>query len=206
MKEFRCDLRSWDNMRALSEKLAGKIIESGYRPDVIVGILRGGLVPAMNLSDLLGVYNILTVRVRHWGITATKDGKAVLDVPLNQDLSGKKILLVDDLTDTGESFMVSLEHLRTLNPADVKTAALIHKSSSSMKPDFYAEEVKEWKWIILPWNLTEDLCNLVKKVIEEQKVRDVPGIKTALKQSFDLEVSGEVVEKTLKELRRRGLY
>ncbi|MBN2014417.1 MAG: phosphoribosyltransferase [Candidatus Altiarchaeota archaeon] len=206
MKEFSCDLRSWDNMRALSEKVAGKIIELGYRPDVIVGILRGGLVPAMNLSDLLGIYNILTVRVRHWGVTATKDGRAVLDVPLNQDLSGKKILLVDDLTDTGESFMVSLEHIKTLNPADVKTAALIHKSSSSMKPDFYAEEAKEWKWIILPWNLTEDLCNLVRKVMGEQKVKDVSGIRTALKQSFDLAVSDEGIEKILEELRRRGLY
>lgn len=206
MDEFTCELRSWEDMWKLSKAVAGKIIESGYRPDVIVGIVRGGLVPAMNLSDMLGVYNILTVRVRHWGVTATREGKAVLDTPLNVKLSGKKILLVDDLTDTGESFIVSMNNLKTLNPAEVKTAALIHKSSSSMRPDFYAEEVKEWKWIILPWNLTEDLCNLISKVMEEQKVKGVTGIRSALKDSFDLDIAEETIGEILHELERRSLH
>jgi hypoxanthine phosphoribosyltransferase len=206
MEEFICELRFWDDMRHLSEKVAADIIASGYRPDVIVAIIRGGLVPAMNLSDLLGVHSILTVRVRHWGVTATKDGRAVLDVPLNADLSDKRVLLVDDLTDTGESFKASVKHLESLKPVEIKTAALLHKTSSSVKPDFYAEEVTEWRWIILPWNLTEDLCNLIGKVMKEQGVKAVDDIKAALKKSFDLDVEEETIKGVLRELSRRGIY
>ncbi len=188
----------------LSKEVAGKIIKAGYSPDYMVAVLRGGIVPAMNLSDLLGVCDILTLRVRHWGITATKDRKAVIEIPLNLDLAEKKILLVDDLTDTGESIKLCIEHLRNLNAEEIKTATLIHKASSEFEPDFYAEKTAEWRWIILPWNLTEDLCNLVGKVMTEQGVEGVASIRMALKGRFDLEVGKETIEEILQELKRRA--
>lgn len=204
MEKFTCDLRSWDEMRDLSKKVAREILDSGYGPDCIVAILRGGIVPAMNLSDLLGIHDILTLRVRHWGITATKDKKAKIETPLNLDLTGKKILLVDDLTDTGESMVLCIKHLRDLNAKEVKTATLIHKESSRFEPDFYAEKAGEWKWIILPWNLTEDLCNLISGVMKEQKVNEIRDIETALREKFNLELDEETIGETLRELERRS--
>ncbi len=202
MEKLNCELRSWEDMRDLSEKVAKQIIDSGYEPDFIIGITRGGWVPSVNLSDLLDVKDLLAIRVEHWGITATKSGKAELKFPLNMELSGKKILLVDDLTDTGESISVCIEHLKRLNAKEVKTATLIHKSNSNLKPDFYAEEVKEWKWIIFPWNLTEDLSNLVGKVMEEKNIQGIGEVKCALQESFELEVSRETVEEILERIKK----
>jgi len=203
MKKFQCELRSWDDMWNLSKEVAKKIRNSGYRPDFIIGVTRGGWVPAMNLSDLLGIKDLLALKVEHWGITATETGKAELKFPLNIDLSGKKILLVDDLTDTGESIKLCIDHIRGLNPEEIKTATLMHKIRSKFEPDFYAERIEEWRWIIFPWNITEDLCNLIDGVMREQKVREVETIRNALKDTFDLDVGEEMIREILRELRYR---
>jgi len=50
MKKFQCELRSWDDMWDLSKEVVKKIRDSGYNPDFIIGVTRGGWVPAMNLE------------------------------------------------------------------------------------------------------------------------------------------------------------
>lgn len=197
---LRCELRSWDEMRSLSGIVADKIKKSGYKPDVIIAILRGGMVPAMNLSDLLGIKDILTLKVEHWGITATKNKKAELKSLLCGDIKEKKVLLVDDLTDTGESMKVCIEYLRKLNPCEIKTATMVHKKQSEFEPDFYAERGDKWRWIILPWNINEDLCNLIAKAMEGRKKGDLRTIKNELKRKFDLDVSSKILEEVLDAL------
>jgi len=207
-KNFKCQFLSWEGAWNLSKVTAKKIIQSGYEPDMIIGVTRGGWVPAMNLSDLLGIKDLLALKVEHWGITATKSKKAELKFPLRTDLTGKNILLVDDLTDTGESVKISTEHIKTLNPREIKTATLLHKSQSIFEPDFYAKEIREWVWIILPWNLTEDLCNLVKRVLERRKEigkeMDLDEIQNSLMERFDLKVDKETLKEILEELKRRN--
>jgi hypothetical protein len=197
VEKLSCELRTWDEMRSLSESLAEKIRSSGFCPDYIVAIVRGGMVPAMNLSDILGVYDVLTVRVRHWGATAQKNKAAVLDVPLNARIEGKKVLLVDDLTDSGDSIRLALAHLRTLHPAEVRSAVLIHKASSSLVPDYYAEKEGEWKWVIFPWNLYEDLSNLVEKIIAAEGEVSPSQVQKSLKKSYSLDVDLSTVKKVL---------
>ena len=198
-ENFRCRLISWMEAWSLSKVTARKIIQSGYKPDVIIGLTRGGWVPAMNLSDLLGVKDLLALKVEHWGITATKSEKAELKTPLTTDFTGRNILLVDDLTDTGDSMKISVEHIRSLNPRGIKTASLLHKTQSIYKPDYYAREVREWVWIILPWNLTEDLCNLVEKVSRGKREMNLDEIQESLKEEFDLIVDKETLREILEE-------
>lgn len=203
-KNFKCQLLSWKETWDFSKITARKIIQSGYKPDIIIGLTRGGWVPAMNLSDLLGIKDLLALKVEHWGITATESGNAELKFPLRIDITGKRILLVDDLTDTGESIKISIEYLKKLNPKEIKTATLLHKSQSIFKPDFYAREIKEWKWLILPWNLTEDLCNLVKRVSEKKKKISISEIQNSLKKEFDLKIDNKTLREILEELKRRN--
>lgn len=193
MENFKCELISWDYARELSEAVAEKIKNSGFKPDIIIGVTRGGLVPAMNLSDLLGIKDILALKVEHWGITATKSGKAELKVPLHASIDGKRVLLVDDLTDTGESIEVSLNHLKELNPAEIKTATLLHKSQSEFIPDFYAEDREEWRWIILPWNLNEDLTNLAGRILKKNPELNAEELRSELKKEFDLELDEKTI-------------
>ncbi len=194
---LKCELRSWDEMHNLSRIVSNKIKKSGYKPDAIIAILRGGMVPAMNLSDLLGIKDILTLKVEHWGITATRNRKAELKSSICGDIKGKKILLVDDLTDTGGSMRVCINYLKKLNPVEIRTAVLIHKKQSRFEPDFYAERIDKWRWIILPWNLNEDLCNLVERVAKGKKEIKLNEIKKELKKEFDLNVSRKVLGEVL---------
>lgn len=201
--KLRCELRSWDEMRNLSVIVSDKIKKSGYKPDVIIAVLRGGMVPAMNLSDLLGIKDILTIRVEHWGITATKNKNAELKFPLCNDIKGKKILLVDDLTDTGGSMKVCIKHLKKFNPLEIRTAVLIHKTQSGFEPDFYAEKSDKWRWIILPWNVNEDLCNLIEKAMKGKKEMDLNETREELKKRFDLDISKRMLGEVMRDIKRK---
>jgi hypothetical protein len=198
-EDFRCELLSWEEAYRLAGETAKRIKRDKYVPDAIVGITRGGWVPSMMLSDLLGVRDLLSVRVEHWGVTGRKDLKAKLKYPLQADLSGKKVLLVDDLTDTGDSIILALEEVKRHGPSEVRTATLIHKKQSRYRPDYYARETDEWRWIVLPWNLTEDLCNLTGKVTGGKKM-DAGAIREALFRRFALDID----EKILKEILDMG--
>ena len=201
--KFECEIMSWDQFYKLAKEAGEKIKASGYTPDIIVGLARGGWCLARVLCDLLGVKDLVSLKVEHWGITATPDGKAKLKYPFNIDLSGKRVLVVDDITDTGESMRISVEYVKTLNPLEVKTVTLRHIEGSKFKPDYYAEEIT-WRWVIFPWNFTEDLCNLIERI--QGKVDDPYNkklLKAKLKENFNIEVDEDTIGEILKEIDRR---
>ena len=205
---FECEVMDWNLFYKLARQVATKINSSGYRPDIIVGLARGGWVLARVLCDLIGIKDLVSLKVEHWGVTATPDGKAQLKYPLNVDLTGKNVLVVDDITDTGESMRVTLEYLKSLKPSEIKTAALRHINTSKFLPDYFGEEIS-WRWVIFPWNFTEDMCNIIPKVCERlslnpKDVIDVTKIKNELKQFYTIGISEETLEEILKELKRRN--
>ncbi|PDM26386.1 xanthine phosphoribosyltransferase [Candidatus Bathyarchaeota archaeon B24-2] len=194
---------SWEHFYRLAKEVANKIKSSGYVPDMIIGLARGGWCLARVLCDFIGVKDLVSLKVEHWGITATPDGKAKLKYPFNIDLTGKKVLVVDDITDTGESMRISVDYVKTLNPSEVRTAALRHIEGSKFKPDYYAEKIT-WRWVIFPWNFVEDLCNLVEKVQSEvDKPSDTKLLKAKLKEYFKVDVDEETVREILAEVDRR---
>ncbi len=202
--KFKCEFRSWENIYALSRIVARKIRASGWEPDIVIGITRGGWVPARNLCDFLGIKDLLGVKIEHWGITATPDGEAKLKWPLNVDLRGKKVLVVDDITDTGKSMLTAVEHVKTLNPKEIRTATLLHIKDSKFIPDYFAEEI-EWKWIIFPWNVTEDLINLVSNYLDEKEMAEINEVLDGLKEWYDIELTEEQLKEVLEEMEVRKM-
>lgn len=205
LSEFKCEVMDWNKFYSLSRIVAKKIKESGYKPDVVVGLARGGWILSRILCDFLGVKDLLSIKVEHWGITATPDGKARVKYPLSVEISDKKILVVDDITDTGESMVKSVEHVRTLGPAEIRTAALRHIEGSKFLPDYYGEEIK-WRWVVFPWNYVEDLCNLIPKalVLNGGKV-DLEATRAKLKEYFDISIDTETIAELHTECKVRGL-
>jgi hypoxanthine phosphoribosyltransferase len=198
----------WNYFYNLARKVADKINSSGYKPDIIVGLARGGWVLARILCDFVGIKDLVSLKVEHWGVTATPDGTAKLKHPLNVDLTGKKVLVVDDITDTGESMRVTVEYLKSLNPSEIRTASLQHLTCAKFKAD-YVGEVLPWRWVIFPWNFTEDMCTLIPKACKRLKVDldgdiDVTQIKNELKQLHTIDVPEETVADMLKEIKRRN--
>ena len=199
----------WNLFYKLAKQVANKVNDSGYKPDLIVGLARGGWVLARVLCDLIGVKDLVSLKVEHWGITATPDGKAKLKYPFKVDLKKKNVLVADDITDTGESMRVAVEYIQSLQPSEIRTAALRHITSSKFIPDYFGEEIT-WRWVIFPWNFTEDMCNIVPKVCARLSASpecdvDVSQISNGLKQFYMINTSEETINEILRELKRRGV-
>jgi len=158
------ELVSWEIFYDMARQLAFMIHNDNYQPDIIIAIARGGYTPARILSDYLGVMDMTSFKVKHYQSTE-KDAVAVIQHPLAADVSGQKILLVDDVSDTGDTFDVAIDHINECtNPTEIRSAVLHHKTVSRYKPDYYTREVKEWHWITYPWAIMEDLTAFIKKM------------------------------------------
>jgi hypothetical protein len=194
-----CESMSWERFYELSEKVAERVRASGFSPDVVVGIARGGWCLSRVLCDFLGVRDLLSLKVEHWGMTATPDGEAKIRYPFRTGLSGRRVLIVDDISDTGKSLTVATEYVKTMNPAEVRTATLLLLSGSAFKPDYHGDEVT-WRWVVFPWNRVEDLCNLVPKVSAGRSPSEVSEL---MKETYSLDVDEAEVVKILEEVKRR---
>jgi hypoxanthine phosphoribosyltransferase len=78
--------------------------------------------------------------VEHWGIVATPTEKAVIKFPLYVDIKDKCVLLVDDITDTGDTLRVSLEHLKKFKPKEIRTAVLTGLIKNVKAAGIHSEE------------------------------------------------------------------
>jgi hypoxanthine phosphoribosyltransferase len=165
---------------------------------------RGGIVPSRLIADHLVIKNLYTVKTEHWGLTATPDGKAKLAQALQADIRGKNVLLVDDITDTGQSLMLAREHVQQLGPSALKSATLLHIAHALIAPDYYAKHVEkdQWTWFIFPWNVREDLRNIVPKALDEAAT--LSELQTSLKQRFSIEVPRDLLEESLEACIQAG--
>jgi hypoxanthine phosphoribosyltransferase len=162
---FTCELVTWEDQYRLAKVLAEKIRSSGYRPDLVIAIGRGGYIPARILCDLLLLSMLTSVKVEHWGMAAEKKERVVIRFPLSTDIRGMKVLIVDDVTDTGDTIEAVVEYVKGLGPAEVRTAVLQHKEVSHFVPDYFAVVCPVWRWIIYPWALHEDLVGFSGKIL-----------------------------------------
>ena len=197
--EFKANLVSWNDIEEWCKKLRDKIIDS-YKPDIIVALSRGGLVPGRILSDMLWIKDIVALKTEHWGVTATRDGKATLKDPGSLNLSGKNVLIVDDITDTGQSMKLAYDFVSKQKPESLKTAVMLHINRSSFKPDYYASEIdqKDWTWFIFPWNVYEDMGNLVLKVLTQEM--ETALIEKKLEDNFGLVLESGHLDNILNDL------
>jgi hypoxanthine phosphoribosyltransferase len=188
-----------------AKKLSSLVKDSGYKIDIAVAIARGGLVPARILSDYLLIRDLTTIKVEHWGIAATVTEKAVIKFPLCADIKDKKVLLVDDITDTGDTLRVSIEYLKSFEPKEIRTAVLIHKTCSDVTPDYFVRKVVKWKWIIFPWHIWEDLTGFIKKIVDSGSYEE-EDIRRVLRRQYNIKVNIATVRDVLSEVKRlRGI-
>lgn len=169
MVRVRTKLVTWDEIVDWSYNLASLIKKNEFKPDIIVAVSRGGFAPARLLCDFLGVENLLSIQSQHWTEAAKVEERAILKFPYIVDANGLKILVVDDIVDTGETLKLAKEYIeKNWKPLEVKTAALQWISPvAKFKPDFYYIEVTEWIWFQYPWTRLEDTYQFIKRMISE---------------------------------------
>jgi len=188
---LRCELVSWEQFRSLARQLALRVQSSGFKPDMIVAIGRGGYMPARLLSDYLDIYNLSGFKIEHYR-AAKKQAKARVRYPLSANVKGLNLLLVDDVSDGGETFEVAVSHLHERGPpTEIRTAVLHHKTVSSFAPDFYAAEITEWRWLIYPWAILEDVSGFIR----ELRLIDVPPerMQAEIETGYGVRISGKIL-------------
>jgi hypoxanthine phosphoribosyltransferase len=81
----------------------------------------------------------------------------------------QNILVVDDITDTGQSLELATAHVRTAGARRVESATCLHITHSTFLPTYFAEEIprEAWVWVVFPWNFWEDLATLGRRALEE---------------------------------------
>ena len=205
MKKFPAKLASWEDIEGWAKEGAWRVLEDGWEPDVVVGLARGGWVAARLYCDYLGVKDLVSLKVEHWGVTATPDGKARLKYGSNYDLSDKKVLIVDDISDTGESLTLAKNYVESQKPEEIRVATLLTIRGSRFKPDYYGEEI-DWAWIVFPWNFVEDMINLVNNLFEERESLTTDEIIGLFKELHGLEVPKAKLEEALRMAERRKVF
>ena len=198
-KSFKCQLITWGEVTNMSLELATIILSAGYNPDIIIAIGRGGYVPARIVCDYLLFRDLTTIKIEHWGVAATIDTKAHIRFGLSTKITGLKVLVVDDITDTGETLMAALEYVQSQGPAEVKTAVLQHKTCSLYLPDFHVHKIVKWRWIIYPWAMFEDLSGFIQKILGE-KCFTADEIRQRLYRQFYLSLNMKSIHDMLDQM------
>ena len=153
------EVPTWGQIYDMLLCQAQKIQRHPYKPDMVVGIAKGGLVPARILTDLLETPELATIQIEFYtGICQTLQEPA-LKQPLTAQLTGKKVLLVDDIADSGRSLNFAKTHIQTQGALETKTATLYHKPQSAETPDFYEKQTSSW--VVFPWETKETLRKII---------------------------------------------
>jgi len=186
---------SWEDIHVGSLKLASMSLQDGYMPDVIVGVLRGGYIVARIVADALGINDIGVVEVKFYKGIGEQAERPVITQPLTTEIRGRKVLIVDDVVDSGRTLEVVSEQVRLRGAAEVRTAALYYKPRSIIKPDYLVVETE--KWILFPWELGEFVRELMPaKGLEMTK----ENIKEFL-ESLGVETSDEVIARLAESIK-----
>lgn len=191
---------SWNYIYELCIHVADQIRRSRYKPDLLVAVARGGWVPGRILSDLLENPNIATIKVEHYVDIYKTHTRPEITQPLPIDVKGKKILLVDDIADSGKSLKLVKEHLLGQGAADVKICALYYKPWSIVAPDFSARVTDAWIWF--PHEIYETMKKVYLKLRKQGKSRKEIerellhiGIKPLVIERFLLQIAGKKAER-----------
>jgi len=152
----------WSKALELCYRLASLILDEGREYDSIIAVSRGGLIPARIVSNVLGIDDFIVLRSKLWSIGGRIHDEPQVSMHERVNVDGKRVLVVDEVVDTGATLTKITRLLKGLGAVSVETAVLHYKSTSSLKPDYYAERIDEWVWVFYPWSFIETLYGLAR--------------------------------------------
>ena len=190
--EAEYEVPSWTQIHRMLSAQAEQICRSRFKPDVIVGVSRGGWLPARVLSDLLENSNLASVKAECYVGIGVPLSQPILTQAVSVSVAGKKVLVVDEVADTGRSLILVVNHIIAEGASEVKVATLYCKPQSKVKPDFHEKETS--RWIVFPWELKET----VRKIFEANKANDL-DVQREVSKLAAAGVSKRLINRFIKE-------
>ena len=156
---------TWQMFGTASRELATAIAADGFEPDVILSIARGGLFVAGALGYALAVKNLLVVNVEFYdGVGSTLAMPVMLPpVPSAVDFSAKKVLVADDVADSGRTLELVYLFLKDQDE-DVRSAVIYEKPRSAIKCDYVWRRTD--RWINFPWSSEDPVVRRAGQVLD----------------------------------------
>ncbi|MBO2438498.1 phosphoribosyltransferase [Actinomadura nitritigenes] len=159
------EVLTWELFGTAGRELAQEIAASGYRPDLILSIARGGLFVAGSLGYALDVKNLHVMNVEFYtGVDQRLDLPVMLPpVPNAVDLSGAKVLVADDVADTGATLKLVRDFCAD-HVADVRCAVVYEKPHSTVKCEYVWRHTD--RWINFPWSTEPPVVDRPQQVLD----------------------------------------
>lgn len=152
---------TWQGFGDACRQIAEQIADSGWMPDLIVAIARGGMLPAGAISYALGVKANGAINVEFYtGVGKTMLEPEILEPYMDiSSLEGKRVLIVDDVADSGKTLKLIMDLISEKGlsmgsgtaKVDARSATIYLKPTSIIKPDYVFKQTD--KWINFPWSV-----------------------------------------------------
>jgi uncharacterized protein len=145
------EVLTYERFGVAVRQLALLIAEDGFRPDIVIAVARGGLIPAGALAYALGTKAAGTLNVEFYtDVDKTLPDPVVLEPMLDTEaIVGKKLLVVDDVADSGRTLALVMQLMKQ-HGADARSAVLYRKPRTVIEPDFCWRSTE--LWITFPWS------------------------------------------------------
>ncbi|WLQ34748.1 phosphoribosyltransferase [Streptomyces castrisilvae] len=156
---------TYDGFGLAVRELAQAVADDGYEPDVVLSIARGGVFVAGGLAYALDCKNIHLVNVEFYtGVGTTLEMPVMLaPVPNAIDFSAKKVLIADDVADTGKTLKLvrdfCVDHV-----AEVRSAVIYEKPQSLVKCEYVWKKTD--RWINFPWSVEKPVVRRGGQVLD----------------------------------------
>jgi uncharacterized protein len=153
---------SWDDLGRGARELAQMVADDGWRPDIVLGIARGGLLVAGAIGYALGVKNTFTMNVEFYtGVDERLDVPMILPpVPDLVDFADFKVLIADDVADTGATLEL-VKDFCSGKVAEVRCAVLYEKPRSTVRCEYVWRRTE--RWITFPWSAEEPVLQALSE-------------------------------------------
>ncbi|NHI91997.1 MAG: phosphoribosyltransferase [Candidatus Lokiarchaeota archaeon] len=154
---------SWETIQDICFILSEEIRFSGFKPDIIIGIARGGWPVARIIADLLDIKEMKSIQVKSYE-DQKQSSKIIIEEDKKNLFIGKKVLICEDIVDSGKSLnaIISRIEKNLLMGGILKTLAIFKKPNSDFTPDHYLQ-LQNDNWIIFPWEINETFTSLRKQ-------------------------------------------
>ncbi|BCU68206.1 phosphoribosyltransferase [Sulfolobales archaeon HS-7] len=145
----------WEKIEEDIMNAAKKMVDDGYLPTMAIAISTGGLIPAKILADIIGIEKLKFVEVKLYRGISQKENKPTVHAIYIDNVEKEKIIVVDDVSDSGETLETTINAISMFRPTKLKSMTVYVKPWTKLMPDYYAGIID--KWIIFPWDKWEFL-------------------------------------------------
>lgn len=144
---------SWEQMGRLVFELSRQILARDHSYEIVVALAKGGWTWARTLVDYLENDNLVSMRLKLYRGVSEKEKEPEIILPVPVDVKNKKLLIFDDVSDSGQTLKKALDHVWEKGAREVSTATLFYKPQSIIKPDFFVYQTSAW--IVFPHEIWE---------------------------------------------------